>query len=219
MLRPKMKLVTVIPCLAVLGGMVTLVSYAPTLYRIFCAATGYGGTVQRSIAPQSAEAAAPGEAKEMTVFFDSNVDKDLNWEFRPEQHEVKVKVGQPTQVYYYAKNLSDKTVVARAVYNVTPYQLAPFFYKIQCFCFTSEKLKPGESARMPLVFFIDKDAAKDQSAAGFDEVTLSYTFYKQDGLSPEEVRTARDLGSASNQKTEALAEEGKADFDNDAIRR
>ena len=35
------------PCIAVLGVMCGIVIYSPTLYRMFCAATGYGGTTQR----------------------------------------------------------------------------------------------------------------------------------------------------------------------------
>ena len=75
--------------------------------------------------------------------FDANVGAGLDWEFRPEKREITTHYGEPTQTYYYAKNNSDQTIVAHALFNVTPYQAAPYFFKIQCFCFTDEKLKPG----------------------------------------------------------------------------
>ena len=90
---------------------------------------------------------------------------------------MKVKIGVPTEVAFTAHNRSNTTIVGQAVYNVTPFQVAPFFYKIQCFCFTSEKLGPGESPDMPVLFYIDKDYVKDPDASRYKEITLSYTFY------------------------------------------
>ena len=47
------------PCLAVLGMMCGIVAYSPTLYRMFCAATGYGGTTQRVLEDTATLAARP----------------------------------------------------------------------------------------------------------------------------------------------------------------
>jgi len=196
--------------------MTALVAYSPQLYQWFCSATGYGGAVRRAVAPVATASASESNADEITVIFDSNVSKDLPWEFKPEQRRIKVKFGVPTQVYYDAKNLSDQTIVARAVYNVSPDEIAPYFFKIQCFCFTNEKLKPGESARMPLVFYIDREAEKDKDAKTVDEVTLSYTFYPQNGLTPQEVAQTRDLGTGSAEKDAQIKRDGSADFENDA---
>lgn len=208
---------TLAPICAVLAIMFGLVAYSPTLYRLFCEATGYDGTVRRALAPV-AQASDP-DARTITVSFDSNVANGLPWEFRPEQRKVTVKLGEPTQVYYYAKNNSDRTIVARAVFNVTPEQIASYFFKIECFCFTNEKLKPGESARMPLVFYVDKEATNDSDAKDIQEVTLSYTFYPQKDLSPEEVAKTRDLGTGSQEKESQLSHSAKAAFENDAPRR
>ncbi|NDW07977.1 cytochrome c oxidase assembly protein [Jiella sp. 40Bstr34] len=200
----------------ILVFMTGLVAYSPTLYQLFCQVTGYGGTVQRADA-------APRPVSEsneiVTVRFDANVGAGLAWEFRPEQREVKTRFGEPVRAYYYAKNLSDETLVGRAVFNVTPYQTAPYFFKIECFCFTNEKLAPGESARMPLVLYVDEQMLKDEDTKGLREVTLSYTFYKQDDLSPEEVESARDLKTGSQALDAALEARTPAEFDNDAPRR
>ena len=55
-----------------------------------------------------------------------------------------------------------------------------YFNKIQCFCFTEQTLKPGESIDMPVVFFVDPDMIDDPDAAGIKEITLSYTMYPVD---------------------------------------
>jgi cytochrome c oxidase assembly protein subunit 11 len=210
---------TLVPICAVLAFMLGLTAYSPTLYRLFCEATGYEGTVRRApVAAPVAQASDP-DAKTVTVSFDSNVANGLPWEFRPEQRKVTVKLGEPTQVYYYAKNNSDRTIVARAVFNVTPEEIAAYFFKIECFCFTNEKLKPGESARMPLVFYVDKEADQDGSTKDIQELTLSYTFYPQNDLTPDQVASTRDLGTGSQEKESELAHSANAAFQNDAPRR
>ena len=210
---------TVVPLLAMIAVMTALVSYSPTLYRLFCAATGLAGTTQRvDVAPASNSAAA-SDAREITVRFDSNVANGLDWDFHPGQASVKVKLGVPTEAFFTAHNRSDKTIVGRAVYNITPFQVGAFFYKIQCFCFTEEKLGPGETAQMPVVFFIDKAYAKDPDARVFKEITLSYTFYQKKDLTPEAIRQARDLAAGSRLEAVAARQNGAQTFDNDAPRR
>ncbi len=196
-----------------------LVAYAPTLYRAFCAATGYGGTVKRAVGPETADTAVPRSGRPITVYFDANVDPGLDWSFRPAQNKVQTRIGEPTKVYYTATNRSDETIVARAVYNVTPYKIAPYFFKIECFCFTEERLAPGESARMPLVFFVDHQMEADGNADDVNQITLSYTFFRQEDLSPDDVAAARDLKAASVKRDQELTNEGKEAFDNDAPRR
>ncbi|MBS3651856.1 cytochrome c oxidase assembly protein [Pseudaminobacter sp. 19-2017] len=201
----------------ILSVMTALVAYSPALYRMFCDLTGYGGTVQRS-----AEVVKRGPSpsnESIKVFFDANVAPGLPWEFRPEQRSVETKFGEPTKVYYYAKNISNETVVARATFNVTPYQTAPFFFKIECFCFTEEKLGPGESARMPLVLYLDEQMLKDEDAKPFREVTLSYTFFKQKNLAAEQIDAARDLAKGSDDTDARLTGSSTVEFDNDAPRR
>lgn len=214
-------LLTVAPLLAAIGVMVTLVSYSPTLYRLFCNATGFAGTVRRADAGVAKSVVADSNHT-ITVHFDSNVAPGLDWSFEPMQREVTVKLGVPTQIFYTATNHSDKPVVARAVYNITPYQVAPFFYKIQCFCFTNEKLAPGETAKMPVLFYIDKAAATDPDARMMSAVTLSYTFYDQSRFKPS-LSAARDLANGSKKEAKEIDKKvptsTSASFKNDAPRR
>jgi cytochrome c oxidase assembly protein subunit 11 len=208
---------TVVPIVAVLATMTILVSYSPTLYRLFCAATGLAGTTQRSLAAPSDGASV--DAGEITVNFDANVDKALDWDFRPGQRSVRVKIGVPTEAVFVAHNRSDTTIVGRAVYNVAPFQVGPYFYKIQCFCFTNEKLGPGETANMPLVFYVDKAFAKDPQMRLFNDITLSYTFFREKDLAPEAVRQARDLAAGSQAEATAISQNSLQSFANDAPRR
>lgn len=206
----------IIVSVALMAMMTGLVIYSPTLYRMFCSVTGYNGTVRR-VSLQQAKAKASDIP--ITVHFDANIAPDLPWEFRPEQQKVVTHFGEPTKVYYTAKNISDKTLVGRAVFNITPFAAAPFFFKIECFCFTDEKLAPGESARMPLVFYVDEEMLKDPDAEMLTELTLSYTFYKQADRTAEELAKVRDL-KAGSQKTDAeLKRTQSAQFDNDAPKR
>jgi cytochrome c oxidase assembly protein subunit 11 len=205
---------TVLSAVALLLVMVGLVSYSPTLYRLFCAATGYGGTVQRAMGNPASD--TPGSP--ITIDFDSNISPDLDWEFRPERRKILTHIGEQTQIYYYARNRSNETLVGRAVYNITPYSAAPYFFKIQCFCFTDEKLKPGEAARMPVVFYVDKQMTEDADAKNIKEITLSYTFFKQAGLTSEEVGGTRDLRSGSNDVASKLRPGASVGFANDAPR-
>ena len=66
----------------VVAVMIGLVSYSPTLYQLFCAATGYGGTVQRA---NAATVPAKMIDRSVTVRFDANVAAGLDWDFAPEQ--------------------------------------------------------------------------------------------------------------------------------------
>ncbi len=118
--------------------------------------------------------------KTVSVRFDANTSSKLAWAFHPVQPAVKVKFGEQTMAYYEAVNRSDKVLTGTAVFNVTPPQAGAFFNKIQCFCFTEQTLKPGESIDMPVVFFVDPDMIDDPDAAGIKEITLSYTMYPVD---------------------------------------
>ncbi len=156
----------------ILVAMSVLVSYSETLYRLFCAATGYNGTTQRV-------AAADGKtsSRMVTVRFSTNVAPGLPWHFAPAQREVKLHLGEDTLAFFNATNLSDATTVGHATFNVTPSKVGLYFKKIQCFCFTEEKLGAHQSAEMPVDFFVDPQLGTDPDTQDVDTITLSYTFF------------------------------------------
>ncbi len=170
--RRAKNLVVLIPLLCAIAGMGVLVSYSVTLYRLFCEATGLGGTTQRVVADMAAES-----TRTVTVSFDAQIADGLPWQFKPLQQQVTVHLGEEKLVFFYAKNLSDKPLVAHATFNVTPSKAGPYFNKIQCFCFSDERLAPGEDVKMPVDFYVDPAMAKDANATDLSNITLSYTFF------------------------------------------
>ena len=152
------------------------------LYRMFCQATGFNGTTQRreaSALPTAAEVANLG-GKTIDVRFDGNVTTGMPWTFGPVQTTETVKIGERRIAFFRATNTSNKTITGQAAFNVSPDTAGAFFDKIQCFCFTEQTLKPGESVEMPVVFFIDPKILTDDNGKRIDEITLSYTFYPVD---------------------------------------
>jgi len=144
------------------------------LYRLFCQATGLNGTTQRA-------ATAPGAVgTRVTVDFDTNVSRKLPWRFVPEDRSKGVIVGARNIAFFEATNRSDKQVTGAATFNVSPAQAGKYFTKIQCFCFNEQTLKPGETVRMPVIFFVDPKMLADPDAKDVDTITLSYTFYPVD---------------------------------------
>lgn len=146
------------------------------LYRMFCQVTGFGGTTQR-ITEEQARAVSVS-ARTISVRFDGNVDKDLPWQFGPEQITQTVKLGARTMAVYSAKNTSDKPIVGRASFNVSPDEAGKYFTKIECFCFTEQRLEPGQDIRMPVTYYVDPDILKDPDAKAIQQITLSYTFHQ-----------------------------------------
>ncbi len=155
----------------IVAAMVGLAFASAPLYRAFCEATGFGGT------PLRAERAPGAVAGQVAVRFDANIHPGLPWRFEPEQQRVSIKPGAQTKIFYRAQNLSARSWTGQAAYNVSPDQAGKYFKKIQCFCFTEQTLKAGETVDMPVVFFVDPKIKQDPDTRDIDEITLSYTFY------------------------------------------
>ena len=175
---------------SVVAGMVGLAFASEPLYRIFCQVTGYAGTTQvAAFVPKSNEVLK----RMVAVRFDANVNSNMPWSFKPVQREIKVRLGEQALAYFEATNDSDQSLVGTASFNVTPYKAAIHFNKIDCFCFTQQVLKPGQTMKMPVTFFIDPELAKDSRADDLRTITLSYTFFQDDDQSAVENLAARRI--------------------------
>ncbi|GAK45017.1 cytochrome c oxidase assembly protein CtaG/Cox11 [Tepidicaulis marinus] len=167
-------------CAGVAAGMVGLSYAAVPLYQIFCQVTGYGGTTNRADT-----ASASVLDRQITIRFDGNVSKDIPWDFKPVSEPVTLKVGETGLAFYEAYNNSDKPIVGTATFNVTPQQAGYYFNKIECFCFTEQRLEPGQRVDMPVTFFIDPEIADDPQLDSIKTITLSYTFFPKKEASSE----------------------------------
>ncbi len=156
-------------------SMVGLAYASVPLYKLFCQVTGFGGTTQ--IATQAPERALL-TAEPLAVRLDANVNPQLNWSFVPVEQEVSLKPGEEITAIYRATNIGAMPSTGTATFNVTPQKAGPYFMKIECFCFTEQTLKPGESVDMPVRFFLDSEIVSDINTSDIDEIVLSYTFFK-----------------------------------------
>jgi cytochrome c oxidase assembly protein subunit 11 len=145
---------------------------AVPLYRLYCQVTGYQGTTQR--AEKASDVVLDRSVK---VHFDANVAAGLPWTFEPMQNSLDVKVGENALVFYKATNKSAKATVGTAVFNVAPDAVGTHFQKVQCFCFTEQRLEPGQSMEMAVSFFVDPAFTTDEETTRLSELTLSYSFY------------------------------------------
>ena len=66
-----------------------------------------------------------------------------------------IEPGVQKVIYYKAKNLSNKSIIGTASFNVSPPKAGSIFMKVDCFCFEEQLLKPGEEVKMPVAFYID----------------------------------------------------------------
>ena len=176
-------------CVAVVGGMIGLAYASVPLYKLFCQVTGFGGTTQ--VAEK-----APVEVSERTikVRFNADVNSGLQWQFKPEQREITVRLGEDNLAYYMAENMSLTPITGQATYNVTPLKAGQYFSKIACFCFDEQTLEPGQRVDMPVSFYVDPAIAEDINTQDVKTITLSYTFFKSESSTVEAKGGDEDQG-------------------------
>ena len=180
---------TVALCLGLVGTMLGASYAAVPLYDWFCRVTGFAGTTQ--VAKDTT-----GEVldRTITVRFDANTDMDLDWHFAPKQRTVTLPIGAKAQVAYEARNTGSDTSWGTASFNVSPMAAGQYFNKIECFCFTEQKLAAGEAIDMPVIFFVDPAIVDDPLMKDVTTITLSYTFFEDEDAGEEAVSEARDGG-------------------------
>jgi cytochrome c oxidase assembly protein subunit 11 len=146
------------------------------LYNVLCEAVGLNG---KAASLNSATAGVGGErstggsdGREITVEFVATTNADLPWEFRPSVARMKVRVGEPAEAIYVARNLASRAVTGQAIPSVAPGPAAKHFHKIECFCFSQQTLAAGEQKNMKVRFTVDPELPADVRT-----VTLSYTFF------------------------------------------
>jgi cytochrome c oxidase assembly protein subunit 11 len=152
------------------------------MYRTICEALGINVLARGDAGAAYDEKALPANtqvdlARSVTIEFDANARGP--WSFHPEQSAITVHPGQLATVMYEFTNTQSRTMTAQAIPSWAPGNGAPHFHKIECFCFEQHTLKPGESRRWPVTFYVDDRLPKD-----IGTLTLSYTFFEVGGTTP-----------------------------------
>jgi cytochrome c oxidase assembly protein subunit 11 len=160
---------------------------AVPFYDWFCRTTGFGGVTQ-----VATKAPDKKLERKIRIRFDANV-AGVPWEFQPEVREIEVNIGETFLVHYFAENLSRDETVGTATYNVSPPQAGLYFAKMQCFCFSEQRLAPGEKMPMPVAFFVRPEIEDDADARQIRTITLSYTFFPVE--KPKPVAAAPKTGT------------------------
>jgi cytochrome c oxidase assembly protein subunit 11 len=171
-------------CVVGIAGMVGAAYASVPLYRVFCQVTGYGGTVRKA-------EVKPGEVldQKLLIRFDTNV-RDLPWDFKAEQVDQTVKIGETAVATFKVTNHADHPVTARAVFNVVPEQAAVYFRKLSCFCFSDQTVAAGATVEMPVLYFVDPKYAEDFETKNGKTITLSYTFFPSTTAKPAAAKQA-----------------------------
>ena len=178
--------------LGVFSGMLGLGFAADPLYDTFCKVTGFGGTTRIATA-------APEMVVDQTIDirFDANV-ADVPLLFRPLQTEQELKLGQHGLAFYEVTNPTDREVRVIASYNVTPHYAGLYFNKLECFCFEERVIAPGETKKLPIVYFVSADMLEDRVAKSLETITLSYTFFDSSSYSGEEKAAQKGAANSAN---------------------
>ena len=177
---------------AVFVGMLGLAFMAEPLYKTFCQVTGFGGTTR--IATRAPEEILD---QDITMRFDANV-ADTALVFRPLQREQTVKIGQHGLAFFEVENPTSEPIRVIASYNVTPHLAGPYFYKLECFCFEERVIAPGESKKLPVVYFISPDMIEDHVASQLETITLSYTFFESTAYKGQREQAARGAANSAS---------------------
>lgn len=180
-------LVVAAACGVFVAVMVGAAYAAVPLYDWFCRTTGFGGTTQvaTSVPERSLD-------RMITVRFDGNVAPGLPWRFVPEKNEIEARIGDVVTANYTVTNLAARTTLGLASYNVAPQTAGIYFQKINCFCFTEQRLGPGEKREMSVVYYVDPKLVADSEQAGLGYIVLSYTFFPVKESAPQPVAARED---------------------------
>lgn len=170
---------TLLAVLLIVFGMIGLAFASVPLYDLFCRTTGFGGTTQIS---QNAPGTEEILDRKITIRFNGDTNRNLNWNFKPDNRKLVLNVGQQGLITFKAKNNDSQPTTGTAVYNVTPAKAGKYFHKTQCFCFDRQTLNPGQAMDMPVVFYIDPSIAEDRGMEDVKTITLSYSFFPSDSL-------------------------------------
>lgn len=155
------------------------------LYDVMCKKLGINGkTGDKYEGSQVVD-----QSRQVRVQFVSSNNIDMVWDFYPKSEELVVHPGAVNEMLFVAHNPTDKPMKAQAIPNISPGEVAVYFHKTECFCFTQQTLQPGERIEMPVRFILDRDLPKDVK-----QLTLAYTLFDITARSPPVAPVASNGG-------------------------
>lgn len=165
------------------------------LYNVFCDLTGLGGRSVGQANVEDIDPAGVDKSRDIQMEYVTSINGDLPWQFKSLSKTVRINPGALNEAHFVVENRSDRTIVGRAVYNVTPAEAAVYLSKTECFCYTEQTLEPGETMEMPMRFVVDTDLPERIKG-----MTLSYTFFESPNASPETASKAKSEDAVAGGK-------------------
>jgi cytochrome c oxidase assembly protein subunit 11 len=155
---------------ALAAGMFGFAFSLVPLYDAFCAWTGLNG--RTSARASYIASTVPASDREVTIQFLAQTGNGMPWEFRPAQSEMRVRLGRLATTEFYVRNRANIPVTGQAVPSVAPGVAAPYLNKLECFCFSPQRLEAGAAMEMPVRFYVSTDLPQQ-----IHTLTLSYTLF------------------------------------------
>jgi len=112
----------------------------------------------------------------MSINFVAEVDSSLKWKLKTLEDNIILKIGENKIISYEGKNLSDRIITATADFTVSPEAILPYLVKTECFCFTEQTLKPGETQIFTMVFYLDPALDTERYFDDLKELVFTYKF-------------------------------------------
>ena len=112
----------------------------------------------------------------MSINFIAEVDSSLKWKLKTLEDNIVLKIGENKVISYEGKNLSDRIITASADFTASPEAILPYLIKTECFCFTEQTLKPGETQIFTMVFYLDPNLDTDWYFNDLKELVFTYKF-------------------------------------------
>jgi len=156
------------------------------LYEKICEVTG----INQVLKPDTIVNTQVDMSRTIVMEFDANVRGDLAWQLIPREHKRTIHPGELVHVVFDLKNTSDVSFQAQAIPSYGPQRAGLHVKKLECFCFTQQEVRAGESRELPVVLVVEPSIPRDVHT-----VTLSYTMFEVGGT--KEQKTAmRPVGGS-----------------------
>lgn len=149
------------------------------LYEKICEVTGINQLVKRD----ELTSTQIDTSRLVTIEFDANVRGEIGWQLVPMERKRKVHPGELVHVVYELSNPTTTSVAGQAIPSYGPQYAGQFVKKLDCFCFSQQEIRAGETRQLPVVFVIDPALPREVHT-----VTLSYTMFEIGGTRRQAAR-------------------------------